>query len=461
MQTPLLAISLRRQSGPVGVGRTKAGRFSLARKGSPVVKVLVVGNGGREHALVWKLAQSERITRLLCAPGNAGTDPLAENLDLKAEDLEGIVAFAQREKLDLVVVGPEDPLCLGLVDALTTAGIRAFGPTKAGARLEGDKAFAKELMQSRSIPTADARIFTKLRDAKTYIATRDTGVVVKAAGLAKGKGVIVCDDPANGLLALERVMVKREFGSAGDKVIVEEKLVGSEVSVLAFVDKNSIYVMENTQDHKAIGEGDTGPNTGGMGAYSPPPEPDDKVLRQIEAEILVPIVDAMRHEGITYRGVLYAGLMLTAGGPKVLEFNCRFGDPETQPLMIRLRTDLLEVIEAVIDDRLDQVTLEWDPRPSMCVVVASGGYPGPYENGKVITGLEAAAQPDTAVFHAGTRRIGSQVVTAGGRVLGVTALGDTLVDARQRCLEAVGKIHFDGAYHRRDIGHRAINRKTK
>ena len=424
------------------------------------MKVLVVGSGGREHALIWKLAQSKRIKRLLCAPGNAGIASLAEIVNLKSEDVAGLVAFARKEKIDLVVVGPEDPLCLGLVDALTAAGIRAFGPTKAAARLEGDKAFAKELMQTRSIPTADARLFTKFRDAKTYIATRDTGVVVKAAGLAKGKGVIVCDDPADAIIALERVMVKREFGEAGDTIVVEEKLVGSEVSVLAFIDHNSIYVLENTQDHKAIGEGDTGPNTGGMGAYSPTPEPDDKTLHQIESEVLVPIIDGLRTEGIVYRGLLYAGIMLTAGGPKVLEFNCRFGDPETQPLMMRLRSDLLEVIEATIDDKLDQITLDWDPRPAMCVVMASGGYPGEYAGGKPITGLDdAAAIKDVVVFHAGTKRAGDQVVTAGGRVLGVTAIGDTLLQARERCHQAVDKIHFDGAYHRRDIGHRAISRK--
>ena len=444
------------------------------------MKVLVVGSGGREHALVWKIAQSPRVDRLWCAPGNAGTAQQAQNVSIKAEDVAGIVAFAATHKVDLVVVGPEDPLCLGLVDALTAKGIRAFGPTVAGARIEGDKAFAKELMQSRAVPTADARVFTKFRDARTYVATRDTGVVVKAAGLARGKGVIVCDDPAEAILALERIMVKREFGSAGDTVVVEEKLVGAEVSVLAFVDQHTIYVMENTQDHKAIGEGDTGPNTGGMGAYSPTPEPDDKVLHQIEAEVLVPIVDVLRTEGITYRGVLYAGLMLTPGGPKVLEFNCRFGDPETQPLMLRLRSDIVEVFEAVCDDKLDRITLDWDPRPAICVVMASGGYPGEYESGKTIDGLyEAAALPDVAVFHAGTKlaggnlqaggslqvggsvQAGGKIVTAGGRVLGVTALGNTLAEARERCHQAIARIHFDGAYHRRDIGHRAINRKPK
>jgi phosphoribosylamine--glycine ligase len=282
-------------------------------------------------------------------------------------------------------------------------------------------------------------------------------VVVKAAGLAKGKGVIVCDDPADALLALERVMVKREFGSAGDAVVVEEKLVGPEVSVLAFVDANTIYIMENAQDHKPIGEGDTGPNTGGMGAYSPTSLLDDRLIHQVESEILVPIVDAMRTQGITYKGVLYAGLILTTAGPKVLEFNCRFGDPETQPLLMRLRTDILDVCEAVVEDRLDRISLDWDPRAAVCVVMASGGYPGPYENGKKITGLgEAATMDDVVVFHAGTRRLGDSVVTAGGRVLGVTAIGETFTEARQRAYAAVDRIHFDGAYCRRDIGAKAL-----
>jgi phosphoribosylamine---glycine ligase len=421
------------------------------------MRILLVGSGGREHVLAWKIAQSRRVKRLYCAPGNAGTIGLAENVAIKAEDVGGLVKFAREQKVDLVVVGPEDPLSTGLVDELTAVGIRAFGPDKAAARLEGDKAFAKEMMRHRSVPTAEARMFTKYRDAKAYVATRDAGVVVKAAGLAKGKGVIVCDDPADALIALERIMVTREFGSAGDTVVVEEKLVGPEVSVLAFVDGRNIYVMENAQDHKPIGEGDSGPNTGGMGAYSPTTLLDDKLLHQVESEILVPIIDALRTQGITYKGVLYAGLMLTSGGPKTLEFNCRFGDPEAQPILMRLKTDLVDVLEAVIDGKLDSVNLEWDPRSAVCVVMASGGYPGSYENGKPISGLdEAGALPDVVVFHAGTRMAGNQVVTAGGRVLGVTALGSDFAAARKRCYEAVEKIHFDGAYYRRDIGAKAM-----
>ena len=420
------------------------------------MKVLLVGNGGREHALAWKIGQSSRVSQLFIAPGNAGTAEIGDNVPIEANNLPELVQFAQREKVDLVVVGPEEPLCAGLVDELTQAGIRAFGPARAAARIEGDKAYAKDLMRVHAIPTADARTFTKYRDARAYVASRDAGVVIKAAGLAKGKGVIVCDDPAEGLIALEKIMVERTFGPAGDTVLVEEKLTGPEVSVLCFVDGHTLYLLENAQDHKRIGEGDTGPNTGGMGAYSPTRLLNDDLLRQIEAEILVPIVDALRTDGAVYKGVLYAGLMLTAGGPKVLEFNARLGDPETQPILMRLKTDLVDVMEAVIDDRLDRITLQWDERPAACVVMAAGGYPGSYETGKPITGLaDAAAMPDVAVFHAGTHLQGKQVVTAGGRVLGVTALGKDLEAARKRCYEAVSKIHFEGAYYRRDIGAKA------
>ncbi|GMV96658.1 MAG: phosphoribosylamine--glycine ligase [Phycisphaerae bacterium] len=420
------------------------------------MKVLLVGSGGREHALAWKIGQSPRVHQLFIAPGNAGTGQIGDNVEIDANDLAGLTAFAVREKIDLVVVGPEEPLCLGLVDELARAGIRAFGPTKAAARLEGDKAYAKELMRHSAVPTAEARTFTKYRDARAYVASRDAGVVVKAAGLAKGKGVIVCNDPAEALLAIEKVMVQRVFGPAGDTVVIEEKLTGPEVSILCFVDGHTIYLMESAQDHKPVGEGDTGPNTGGMGAYSPTTLLSDQLLRHVEAEILVPVIDALRTAGEPYKGVLYAGLMLTAGGPKVLEFNCRLGDPETQPVLMRLKSDLVEVMEAVIDDRLDRVTLEWDERPAVCVVMAAGGYPGAYETGKVISGLaEAGSIPDVQVFHAGTRPAGDKVVTAGGRVLGVTALGKSLAAARRRCYEAVEKIHFEGAYYRRDIAAKA------
>lgn len=421
------------------------------------MRVLLVGSGGREHALAWKIAQSPRLKKLYCAPGNPGTSDLTENVDIKPDDIAGIVKFAKDQHIDMVVIGPENPLCAGLVDALTTVGIRAFGPDRSAARIEGDKAFAKELMRHRSVPTADARIFDKYKDARAYIASRDHPVVLKASGLAAGKGVVVCDDPADALIALERIMVDREFGSAGEILVVEEKLVGPEVSLLAFVDRDNIYIMETAQDHKPIGEGDTGPNTGGMGAYSPTTLLDDRLVHQVEAEIIVPMIDAMRTQGITYRGILYTGLMLTAAGPKALEFNCRFGDPETQPLLMRLKTDLLDIFDAVIDDKLDRITLQWDPRPAVCVVMSSGGYPGKYENGKPISGLEAAAaKKDVMVFHAGTRRMGGNIVTAGGRVLGVTALGDTVAAAQKRAYEACAEISWDGAYYRRDIAAKAI-----
>ncbi len=420
------------------------------------MRVLLIGGGGREHALAWKLRQSPRLRQLWCAPGNAGTVELAGNVPLAVSDPTAVVGFCREQKVDLVVVGPEEPLCDGLVDALTSAGVRAFGPGKAAARLEGDKSFAKELMRHRSVPTAEARVFNKYRDARTYVASRDAAVVIKAAGLAKGKGVIVCEDPAEGLLALEKIMVEKAFGPAGDTVLVEERLTGQEVSVLAFVDGHTIYIMENAQDHKPVGEGDTGPNTGGMGAYSPTRLLDDRLIRQVESEVLVPIIDAMRTQGVEYKGVLYAGLMLTAGGPKVLEFNCRFGDPETQPLMMRLQSDLLDVFDAVIDGRLDTITLKWDPRPAVCVVMAAGGYPGEYVTGKSIEGLaEAGSLSDVVVFHAGTRQVGGRVVTAGGRVLGVTAIGPDFEAARRLCYDAVSRIHFEGAQFRRDIGAKA------
>ncbi len=419
------------------------------------MKVLLIGSGGREHALAWKLAHSPRLEGLYCAPGNPGTARHGENIPIGADKVTELVQFARDHKIDLAVVGPEDPLASGIVDAFNAAGIRAFGPVREAARLEADKAFAKELMRHRSVPTAEARVFTKYRDARTYVASRDAGVVIKAAGLAQGKGVIVCDDPSDGILALEKIMVNRAFGTAGDTVLVEEKLVGHEVSVLCFVDRSTIYVMESAQDHKPVDDGDTGPNTGGMGAYSPTSLLDERTLRQVESEILVPIVDALRTEGITYRGVLYAGLMLTAAGPKVLEFNCRFGDPETQPLLMRLRTDLLDVFEAVTEDKLEQITLEWDPRAAVCVVMTSAGYPGPYGSGKPIHGLDdVAGMRDVMVFHAGTKRLGNDIVTAGGRVLGVTALGVNFDAARRLCYEAVERIQFEGAHYRRDIGMR-------
>lgn len=421
------------------------------------MRVLLVGNGGREHAIAWKLKQSKELKKLYIAPGNPGTAQCGENVPIKSENVEELVKFAMEKKVELVIVGPEDPLAEGIVDALEAAGIKAFGPPKAAAQLEADKAFAKQIMRSSAISTAEGRTFTRFSDAKTYIASRDEPVVIKAAGLAKGKGVIVCNEPSDGILAAEKIMVNRIFGSAGDKIVVEDKLIGEEASILAFVDGRTIYVMESSQDHKPIGDGDTGPNTGGMGAYSPAPVVTDAMISQIEREVLVPVVDCMNRNDTPYKGVLYAGIMVTAGGPRVLEFNVRFGDPETQPILMRLKSDLLEVCLAVCEQKLDGVTLEWDSRPAVCVVMASGGYPGDYEKGKVITGIEQAEKlEDVVVFHAGTAMKDGSLVTAGGRVLGVTALGQTIAEAKARAYEAVDKISFEGAYFRKDISDKAI-----
>jgi phosphoribosylamine--glycine ligase len=424
------------------------------------MNVLLIGNGGREHAIAWKLAQSKDLDKLYIASGNPGTARCGQNVPIKAEDTDKLLTFARENRVGLVVVGPEDPLAAGIVDAFESAGINAFGPAAAAARLEADKAFAKQLMRSASIPTAEARTFDRFADAKAYIATRDEAVVVKAAGLAKGKGVFVCDDPADGILAAEKIMCDKIFGPAGDKIIVEDKLLGEEASILAFVDGRNIYVMESSQDHKPIGDGDTGPNTGGMGAYSPAPVVTEEIMSQITREILVPVVDSMNRNGTPYKGVLYAGIMITPAGPRVLEFNVRFGDPETQPILMRLKSDLLQVCLAVCKGTLEDVTLRWDPRPAVCVVMASGGYPDNYQKGKKITGLDEAEQiQDVIVFHAGTKTQNGDIVTDGGRVLGVTALGQTIADAKIRAYQAVEKIKFEGAYYRRDIAGKAIKKR--
>ena len=421
------------------------------------MNVLLIGSGGREHAIAWKLAQSKQLSTLFITPGNPGTAQCGQNITIDVNDTDKLLDFAQQNKVELIVVGPEDPLAAGIVDTFEAAGIKAFGPSGKAAQLEADKAFAKQLMRSSSVSTAEARVFDRFSDAKAYIASRDEPVVVKAAGLAKGKGVYVCDDPSDGILAAEKIMRDKIFGSAGDKIIVEDKLLGEEASILAFVDGRNIYVMESSQDHKPIGDGDTGPNTGGMGAYSPAPVVTDAIMGQITREILVPVVDGMNRHGTPYKGVLYAGIMMTAGGPRVLEFNVRFGDPETQPILMRLKSDLLEVLVATCDGTLDEVTLKWDPRPAVCVVMASGGYPGDYEKGKTITGLDDARRlEDVIVFHAGTKEQDGQIVTGGGRVLGVTALGETIAEAKAAAYEAVDRIEFEGAYCRRDIADKAI-----
>ena len=421
------------------------------------MNVLLIGSGGREHAIAWKLAQSKDLTKLYIAPGNPGTAQCGQNIPIASVHADELLDFARQNDVGLVVVGPEDPLAAGLVDAFEAAGIKAFGPSADAAQLEADKAFAKQLMRSSSVSTAEGRTFDRFSDAKAYIASRDEPVVVKAAGLAKGKGVFVCDDPADGILAAEQIMCDKVFGPAGDRIIVEDKLLGEEASILAFVDGRNIYLMESSQDHKPIGDGDTGPNTGGMGAYSPAPVVTEDMMNHITREILVPVVDGMNRNDTPYKGVLYAGLMITGGGPRVLEFNVRFGDPETQPILARLKSDLLEVLLAVCNGTLDQITIEWDRRPAVCVVMASGGYPGGYEKGKKIVGLQEAQQlEDVIVFHAGTKDMDGDIVTNGGRVLGVTALGQTIRDAKEKAYRAVDKIKFDGAYCRRDIADKAI-----
>ncbi len=415
------------------------------------MNVLVIGSGGREHAICHCLARSPRLGKLFILPGNAGTERLGTNVPGDPGDIGLALSVARRESIGLTIIGPEDPLAAGMADAFEEAGLRVFGPRAAAARLESDKVFAKQLMRQHAIPTADARTFIDYRAAREYIATRDEAVVVKAAGLAKGKGVIVCQDPSDAILAAERMLLKNQFGEAGSRIVVEECLLGKEASLLVIVDGHTSYILESAQDHKRLRDNDEGPNTGGMGAFSPSPLIDADALHQIQSCILVPTLDALVREDIHYRGVLYIGLMFTTAGPKVLEFNCRFGDPETQAILLRMRSDLLELLDAAVDGRLDQIEVAWDPRPALCVVMASHGYPDKYATGLPISGLPDDTD-DTVVFHAGTRREAGQVVTAGGRVLGVTALGETLADARRRAYDAVARIHFSGAEYRTDLG---------
>jgi phosphoribosylamine--glycine ligase len=425
------------------------------------MKVLVIGKGGREHALVWKLAQSPRVERVFCAPGNAGTAEEAVNVPIEVKDFDYLIRFAKKEAIGLTVVGPEDPLASGLVDAFIEAGLRIFGPSRTAAQIEASKVFAKKLMRHADVPTAEFRVFDHPDPVRHYIETREYPVVVKADGLAAGKGVVVCSTTEDALAAVQRIMVREEFGrAAGRQVVIEKRMEGEELSIQALVSGRAIVTLQATQDHKAAFDGDTGPNTGGMGAYCPAPLATPELLQEVETSVLVPTVHAMKRSRRPFRGVLYAGIMVTNQGPRVLEFNCRLGDPEAQPLLMRLRTDLLDLLEAVVDDRLgefDENRLEWDPRPAVCVVMASAGYPGSFARGKVITGLaEAAKLPNVKVFHAGTKMENGVVVTDGGRVLGVTALGDTLADAKRNAYEAVKVIHFQGAFYRTDIADKAL-----
>jgi phosphoribosylamine---glycine ligase len=414
------------------------------------LKVLVIGGGGREHAMALCASRSPLVSQVFCAPGNAGTATLGENLPIAADSIDRLVKVADERKIDLTIVGCEEPLCLGIVDRFQACGLRIFGPTKEAARIEGDKIYARTLMGEARIPMPRARTFSEYTAAREYIATRDTPQVVKMAGLYGGKGSIICDDPADALLVAELALVGGQYGTAGNRIVVQEKLVGTEASVHALVDGKSIYVLATARDYKRSGDGDTGVNTGGMGAYSPSPMADDAMGR-IESEVLVPMVDNLRRNGIEYRGVLYCGLMLTPGGPQVLEFNCRFGDPEAQVLLARLRTDFIEMVNACVDGCLDELNIEWDPRPAVCVVKASGGYPGDYKTGKLISGLDTTLPADVSVHQAGTRRTQAGIVSNGGRVLAVTALGETLADARSKAYEAAGGIDFTGASCRSDI----------
>ncbi|HEX3657160.1 MAG TPA: phosphoribosylamine--glycine ligase [Pirellulales bacterium] len=421
------------------------------------MKVLVIGNGGREHALAWKLAASPRVEHVYVAPGNAGTAQDAENVDISPTDFARLTKFAQQNDVRLTVVGPEIPLTLGIVDAFNAAGLRIFGPTKAAAELEGSKVFCKNLLRHADVPTADYRVFRHGERAMTYLRDReDVPVVVKADGLAAGKGVIVCSGRAEALDAVERLSGD-EFGTANSQIIIEERLDGQEISVLAVTDGQTIVTLPPIQDHKRAFDGDTGPNTGGMGAYSPAPVVTDEQLHWIEEHVLVPTIHAMKRARRPFRGLLYAGLMMTNQGPKVLEYNVRFGDPECQPLMMRLKSDLVDLLEATIEGRLEHLPpLEWDPRSAVCVVMASEGYPAKYPRGRPIRGLDEAAKlPNVKVFHAGTATAGGQVVTDGGRVLGVTALGGTTPAAKLEAYRAVKAIRWDGAWCRKDISDKA------
>jgi phosphoribosylamine--glycine ligase len=418
------------------------------------MKILVIGSGGREHALVWKLSQSPRVTSILCAPGNAGTAQLAVNHAAAATDLEGLVALAQNEKIDLTIVGPDDPLAAGIVDRFRAAGLRVFGPTASAARLEASKSFAKDFMVRHGIPTAGSATFTDAQAALAHCASSCYPLVVKADGLALGKGVVIALTREEAEKAVRDAMIEKVFGSAGDTLVIEEFLTGPECSIHALVDGTSYSLFPDAKDHKRALDGDQGLNTGGMGTISPSCEVDTAMQARIRTEVLDPFLRGLKADGLEFSGMLFPGLMMTPEGPKVLEFNCRFGDPETQSLMRRLKSDLLDLIEATVDGKLSSVTPDWDERAAVCIVLASGGYPGPIEKGKEITGFEeaVASDPDVVVFHAGTALKDGKVVTSGGRVLGVTALGATLEEARAKAYAAADLIRFEGKQLRRDIG---------
>ncbi len=423
------------------------------------MKVLVVGGGGREHAMIWKIAQSSRVKKIYCAPGNAGIADFAECVPIDAEDVQQLAAFARQQKIDLTVVGPEGPLSKGIVDRFEKEGLRIFGASQKAAEIESSKTFAKHIMTKYGVPTAQGETFTSYKAAEAYIKKTGAPIVVKADGLAAGKGVIVCTTVAQALAALKQILVDKAFGEAGLKVVVEECLVGEEASFLAFTDGKTVLPLPSSQDHKPIFDDDKGPNTGGMGAYSPAPVVDRYLHDRIMNEVMLPTVRGMAAEGRPYKGVLYAGLMINRDQIKVLEFNGRFGDPEAQPLLMRLKNDMVPIMEAIIEERLDQCQLEIDDRATVCVVMASGGYPAKYKKGLPITGLDKARRmKDVMVFHAGTGFKDGQVVANGGRVLGVTALGDTVAAAIAKAYKAVDKINWQGVQYRKDIGRKALKR---
>jgi phosphoribosylamine--glycine ligase len=416
------------------------------------MKILVVGSGGREHALVWKLKQSSVVERIFCAPGNAGTAEIAHNVAISASDLGALVRFAKENRIDLTVVGPDDPLAAGIVDLFTAEKLRAFGPTKSAARIEASKIFAKELMHVQKIPTAEARTFSDSTDALRYCERLKFPVVIKADGLALGKGVIIAPDAGAARLTIDEMMNQGRFGDAGRRIVIEEFLRGTECSLHALVDGTNYRLLESARDHKRVFDGDQGPNTGGMGAFSPANNWNNMLQSQFETEIMRPLLRGLLQEGVQFRGLLYPGLIITSDGPRVLEFNCRFGDPETQALLPRIKSDLLPLLEATIDGKIDKCAIEWDTRAAVTVVLASAGYPGKYETGKTISGLDDAARlEDVQIFHAGTKRANGEVKTAGGRVLAVTALGSTLEAARARAYGAVSRIHFENCHYRHDI----------
>lgn len=423
------------------------------------MKILVVGSGGREHALVWKIRQSAKVDMIYCAPGNAGIEELAECIDISATDIKGLLSFALKEKIDLTVVGPESSLVAGIVDAFEKKNLRIFGPTQKAAILEGSKVFTKEFMVKYGIPTASFQVFRNGKEAKKYLDSCKVPVVVKADGLAAGKGVIVAATVEEAKEAVDLIMQDKAFGAAGNVIVIEDCLAGEEASFLAFTDGKTVIPLPTSQDHKAIFDNDKGPNTGGMGAYSPAPVVTQAMTDYVMKTVMLPTVKGMEAEGRPYKGILYAGLMINGDTINVLEFNCRFGDPEAQPLLMRIETDIIEVFEACIDGKLDTISMQLDPRPTVCVVMASAGYPGAYATGKVIKGLKAASAIDgVEVFHAGTTKSRGKIVTNGGRVLGVTAIGKNLAESIDKAYQATAKISFSGCYYRKDIGGKALKR---